>query len=169
MGDELTTPRLTTRASPSMCERRRPRWGQSQVFRRTPNVLRSLHSTCSVCAFGPLAKELTAGHHVSRTGLSPDSPFGVMTRHPTAILGLGVEYFRCLTHVHTAAHKMGDAFPIKFENRTADVTLIDYDGSHYQQTIGLPDRTKKQDLRFFGQCSPRMSFESGSFTAFLCS
>ena len=118
----------------------------AEVFRRTPNVLRSLHSTCSVCAFGPLAKELTTGHHISRTGLSPDSPFGVMTRRPTAILGLGVEYFRCLTHVHTAAHKMGDGFPIKFENRTAEVTLIDYDGSRYQQTIGLPDRTKKQDL-----------------------
>jgi aminoglycoside 3-N-acetyltransferase len=118
----------------------------AEVFRRTPNVWRSLHSTCSVCALGPLAKELTTGHHLSTTGLSPDSPFGVMTRRSTAILGLGVEYFRCLTHVHTAAHKMGDAFPIKFENRTTQVTLIDYDGSLYQQTIGLPDRTKKQDL-----------------------
>src|SRR5262249_34800696 len=40
----------------------------AEVFRRTPSVLRSLHPTCSVCALGPLAEELTTGHHVSRTG-----------------------------------------------------------------------------------------------------
>jgi len=84
---------------------------------------------------------------VSRTGLSSDSPYGVMTRRRTAILGLGVEYYRCLTHAHTAGHQMGDAFPIKFANRSTQVTLVDYDGTHYEHTLGLPDRTKKLDLR----------------------
>ncbi len=118
----------------------------AEIFRRAPNVLRSLHPTCSVCALGPRAKELTTGHHLSETGMSPDSPFGVMTRRSTAILGLGVEYFRCLTHVHTATHKMGNEYPIKFVNRTTQVTLIDYDGSRFMHTLGLPDRTKKLDL-----------------------
>jgi aminoglycoside 3-N-acetyltransferase len=119
----------------------------TEVFRRTPNVLRSLHPTCSLCALGPLAKELTSGHHLSKSGMSPDSPFGVMTRRRTAILGLGVEYYRCLTHAHTAGDQMGDAFPIKFSNSASmDVTLIDYDGGHYQYKLGLPDRTKKLDL-----------------------
>lgn len=119
----------------------------AEIFRRTPNVLRSLHPTCCVCALGPLSKELTTGHHTARTGLSPDSPYGVMTRRRTAILGLGVEYYRCLTHAHTAGHEMGDAFPIKFNNPWTQVTLIDYDGSSYEYTLGLPDRTKKLDLR----------------------
>jgi aminoglycoside N3'-acetyltransferase len=119
----------------------------AEIFRRTPQVLRSLHPTCSVCALGPLAKETTAGHHMSRTGMSPDSPYGVMTRRRTAILGLGVEYYRCLTHAHTAGHQMGDAFPIKFSNLSTYVTLVDYDGSRYEYMLGLPDRTKKLDLR----------------------
>lgn len=119
----------------------------AEVFRRTPKVVRSLHPTCAVCALGPLEKEVTAGHHLAEKSLGPDSPFGVMTRRRTAILGLGVEYYRCLTHAHTAPQQMGDAFPIKFANSTTQVTLVDYDGGRYDYTLGLPDRTKKLDLR----------------------
>jgi aminoglycoside 3-N-acetyltransferase len=119
----------------------------AEIFRRTPNTIRSLHPTCAVCALGPAAKELTTGHHLAEKSLGPDSPFGVMTRRRTAILGLGVEYYRCLTHAHTAAQTMGDAFPLKFSTPSTEVTLVDYDGSRYQYTLGLPDRSKKLDLR----------------------
>jgi aminoglycoside 3-N-acetyltransferase len=119
----------------------------AELFRRTPGVLRSLHPTASVCALGPLAQEVTAGHHLARTGMSPDSPFGVMTRRNTAILGLGVEYYRCLTHVHTASHALDEAFPIKFAQASTTVTLIDYDGERIPYELGLPDRSKKLDLR----------------------
>ena len=119
----------------------------TEAFRRTPGVMRSLHPTCSICALGPLAAELTTGHHLARTGLGPDSPFGVMTRRTTAILGLGVEYFRCLTHVHTATNELGESFPIKFKKTSTTVTLVDYDGNRIEHELGLPDRSKKLDLR----------------------
>ena len=41
---------------------------------------------------------------------------------------------------------MGSEYPIKFVERTTDVTLVDYDGSKYMHKLGLPDRTKKLDL-----------------------
>jgi len=119
----------------------------TEAFRRTPRVLRSLHPTCSVCAMGPLASALTTNHHSARAPLGSDSPFGLMTRRPTAILGLGVEYFRCLTHVHTATNELGDDFPIKFVKRTTPVTLVDYDGTRIEYQLGLPDRSRKLDLR----------------------
>jgi aminoglycoside N3'-acetyltransferase len=119
----------------------------AEVFRRTPKVMRSLHPTCSICALGPLGQELTAGHHVSQSGMSPDSPFGIMTTRRTAILGLGVEYYRCLTHAHTAGHYIGDGSPNRSAKpSTTQVTLIDYDGRRYEYTLGLPDRTKKRYL-----------------------
>jgi len=91
---------------------------------------------------------MTTGHHVAESGMSPDSPFGIMTRRHTAILGLGIEYYRSLTHVHTAGAKIGEeAFPIKFVKATTPVTLVDYDGSRYEYQLGLADRTKKLDLR----------------------
>jgi len=118
----------------------------AEVLRRTPGVLRSLHPTASICAIGPLARELATGHNLARTGLSPDSPFGVMTRRPTAILGLGVEYYRCLTHAHTAGHLLADEFPVKFAKVSTTVTLVDYDGARTEYELGLPDRSKKLDL-----------------------
>src|SRR5260370_20685070 len=42
---------------------------------------------------------------------------------------------------------MGELLPIKFAKPTAPVTLVDYDGSRYDYTLGLADRTKKLDLR----------------------
>jgi hypothetical protein len=43
---------------------------------------------------------------------------------------------------------MGDEFPIKSANPSwTEVTLVDYDGCRHQYKLGLPDRTKKLDLR----------------------
>jgi aminoglycoside 3-N-acetyltransferase len=84
----------------------------SELFRRAPGVTRSLHPTHSVCALGPLAHELVATHHLSPWACGELSPFGIMGRRKTAILGLGTQYYRSLTQVHAMEEILGDQFPV---------------------------------------------------------
>jgi len=98
----------------------------TELFRRRPGVERSLHPTHSVCARGPLALELTRSHHLSSATFGSLSPFGVMARHNTTIIGIGAEYYRSLTQVHAVEDHMGALFPIPREpEEPIPVTLID--------------------------------------------
>jgi aminoglycoside N3'-acetyltransferase len=111
----------------------------SELFRRRKGVLRSLHPTHSVCALGPLAKDLTAGHHLSPLMAGRLSPFGVMGRHRTAILGLGVEYYRSLTQVHAVEDAMGSDFPVPRQvDGPVAVTLIDAAGASIPYELPPP-------------------------------
>ncbi len=83
----------------------------TELFRRMPGSRRSLHPTHSITAFGPLAEQLTANHHHALTASGRGTPFELMAQRKTAIVGLGVEYYRCLTQVHTAEDLVGEKFP----------------------------------------------------------
>jgi aminoglycoside 3-N-acetyltransferase len=98
----------------------------TELFRRWPGVKRSLHPTHSVCALGPFADELVATHHLSPWPCGDLSPFGIMGRRTTVILGLGTEYYRSLTQVHTMEEILGDQFPVPRESEgPVRVELID--------------------------------------------
>lgn len=107
----------------------------TELFRRRPDVVRSLHPTHSVCAFGPLANELCATHHLSPCACGEFSPFGIMGLHKTIIVGLGVEYYRTLTQVHSMEQILGDRYPIPQEQEDpVHVDLVDKTGNttHYE-------------------------------------
>jgi aminoglycoside 3-N-acetyltransferase len=109
----------------------------TELFRRRSGVVRSLHPTHSVCAFGPLASELCATHHLSPRACGEISPFGIMGLRKTIILGLGVEYYRTLTQVHSMEQILGDRYPIPQEqDDPVHVDLVDKTGSiiHYQMS-----------------------------------
>jgi aminoglycoside 3-N-acetyltransferase len=120
----------------------------TEVFRRRPGVKRSLHPTHSVCAYGPLADELTSTHHKFPTRAGVGSPFEMMSRRETVIAGLGIEYFRCLTQTHTAEDIMGDEFPIMFERKTIEAKIVDWEGKTipYDLTIKTTSRHLDQTL-----------------------
>ena len=114
----------------------------TEVFRRTPGVTRSLHPTHSVCAIGPLAGELTATHHLASTRVGRGTPFETMAQRRTAIVGLGIEYYRCITQAHTAEDMLGDEFPVKFEKQPIPTVLIDYRGNKIPYNLTIPRSSK---------------------------
>jgi aminoglycoside N3'-acetyltransferase len=117
----------------------------TEVFRRTPGVLRSLHPTHSICASGPLAFELTNGHHLVPTRTGHGTPFHAMAQTRTAIVGLGVEYFRCLTQSHTVEDLLGDEFPIKFKKSPFPVAIVDASGNRLTYDLTIPETSKQLD------------------------
>jgi aminoglycoside N3'-acetyltransferase len=111
----------------------------TELFRRRKGVLRSLHPTHSICALGPLAAELTSRHHLTPLSVGPCSPFGVMGRHNTVILGIGVEYYRSLTQMHVVEDAMGSDFPIpRRAGAAVNVTLIDATGEPIPYVLAPP-------------------------------
>jgi aminoglycoside N3'-acetyltransferase len=102
----------------------------SEIFRRTPGVLRSTHPTHSVCALGPHAASLTAGHHLAATTFGQGTPFVRMAELDTVILGLGKPFYRVLTQTHVPEDLLGDRFPLRRTFVVRDVTLVDAAGEH---------------------------------------
>jgi aminoglycoside 3-N-acetyltransferase len=117
----------------------------TEVFRRMPGVMRSLHPTHSICAIGPLGAELTEAHHLAPTRTGHGTPFHVMAQKRTPIVGLGVEYFRCLTQTHSAEDLLGEEFPISFKKAPFVVNVVDWDGNMLNYDLTIPETSKQLD------------------------
>jgi aminoglycoside 3-N-acetyltransferase len=111
----------------------------SEVFRRRQDVRRSVHPTASVCALGPLAVELVAGHHLARTTFGEGTPFALMAERRTAIIGIGIEYFRCLSQVHAAEDLLRERYPLALRPRTVSVELKDVDGTVHDYELAVDE------------------------------
>ena len=141
-GGQSYSPEDTYRRKPVFDEAKTPsEMGLlTELFRRRKGVHRSLHPTHSICAFGPLADDLVGAHHTCGTAFGIDSPFEIMTRHKTVILGLGTRYFRCLTQVHTAEDILGERFPVRpSEVAEVPLTLVARDGARYPFLLRTPN------------------------------
>jgi hypothetical protein len=56
-----------------------------------------------------------ATHHLSPWACGALSPFGIMGRYNTVILGVGTEFYRSLTQVHAVEDILGQDFPVPRE------------------------------------------------------
>jgi len=70
-----------------------------RTFFHMEGVLRSLHPTHSVCAFGKLAKELTSQHILDDTPVGPHSPFRLLIKYGGKLLFIGDVVSSC-TFMH---------------------------------------------------------------------
>lgn len=76
----------------------------TNVLRRRPGAVRSLHSSHSVAAIGPRAAEFCEGHERDSTPCSPTSPYGRLLEWNGKVLLIGVDltcctYFHCLEEI----------------------------------------------------------------------
>jgi aminoglycoside N3'-acetyltransferase len=81
-----------------------------EVFRRLPNVRRSIHLGASVCAIGPQADFLVRDHHLTRMPWGPNSPFCRLAELDARMLGLGAG-FEYMTPLHAAECLLYDEVP----------------------------------------------------------
>jgi aminoglycoside 3-N-acetyltransferase len=83
----------------------------SERFRKLPGVHRSLHPTHSVCAVGPGAESLVAGHERAETPFGEGTPFARMVERGTYQVWFGTDV-HAFTIYHTFECILGDRFPI---------------------------------------------------------
>jgi aminoglycoside 3-N-acetyltransferase len=100
----------------------------TEFARKQPAAVRSLHPTKSVCAIGPLARELTSTHQNSRYPYDACSPFYKLTEHQGKIVGLGVWTSR-ISFAYCVDDALKDDFPVPvYHDRVFAAPCIDYDG-----------------------------------------
>jgi len=91
-----------------------------EVFRRLPDVRRSIHLGSSVCAIGPQADFLIRDHHLTLLPWGPQSPFCRLAELDARMLGLGAG-FEYMTPLHAAECLLYDEVP--FFRRVFDGTI----------------------------------------------
>jgi len=119
----------------------------SELFRRTPNVRRSIHPTHSICALGPLADVLTKNHHQADTTFGEGTPFGEVIKYRTIILGIGTKSPQPLTQVNSAPDIMKNEFPITLYSEMIPVTCVDETGNNIIYNLRIRKREFKIDRK----------------------
>jgi len=92
----------------------------SEVFRRRPGVLRSLHPVHSVAAFGKHAAEIVAGHEDCPTGCGEGTPYLKLRDLGAKAMLLGIDMDR-----NTIMHTLEELIDAKYL-RTLDICAPTY-------------------------------------------
>jgi aminoglycoside 3-N-acetyltransferase len=111
----------------------------TELFRRSPGTVRSLHPTHPVLANGPRADELTRDHPLARTPCGEYSPFANLLEEDgkVALLGTGIG---ALTFYHYLEELLEDLLPESpFTKETFDIAFRGDRGDTVQITTRLYD------------------------------
>jgi aminoglycoside 3-N-acetyltransferase len=101
----------------------------SETFRRRPGVLRSLHPSNPVLAFGPRADWVVEGHENRRQPCGPGTPFEKLAELRGKVLFYDASIFT-QTFFHYLEDMLEDrlAFPL-FREELLEANVIDYSGN----------------------------------------
>lgn len=112
----------------------------AETFWRSPGVLRSIHSTHSLAAKGPLAGEILADHYEAETPCGDGTPYSRLVHRRGAALMLGVS-FRYYTPFHTAECEAGSAVALEPPEVMDRLRFVDEAGQ-------VQERTRRRQNRF---------------------
>ncbi|TWX52488.1 AAC(3) family N-acetyltransferase [Colwellia hornerae] len=93
----------------------------TEIFRKYPRTLRSIHPTHSVCANGFHADEIIRDHESTLSPCGPNSPFDKMLNLQGKMIRIGTGAF---TYYHFIQETLN--FPHVFNNHTASLECINY-------------------------------------------
>jgi aminoglycoside 3-N-acetyltransferase len=82
----------------------------TELFRRSPDVLRSVHPTHPVAVWGARADEMIAGHHLAHTPCGRQTPYRGLLERNGKILFLGTD-IEVMTFFHTIEEEMESIMP----------------------------------------------------------
>ncbi len=100
-----------TQASPFDAAKTPSRMGLiTELFRRSPGVLRSVHLTHPVAAWGTSAEEIIAGHYLTATPCGRQSPYGKLLDRGGKILFLGTD-MSVMTFFHMVEEMLEPGMP----------------------------------------------------------
>lgn len=120
----------------------------TELFRRTPGVVRSVHPTHPVAAWGRDAAAVVADHHRATTPCGAHSPFAQLhERHgKILLLGVGIE---SLTFFHTVEEMLESRFPVSpFTREYFDLTSKGVGGAQVETRTRLfePAVSRRRNL-----------------------
>ena len=97
-----------------------------ETFRKYPNVLRSINSTHSVCAYGKNAEKITSRHSMDTTPVGENSPFRLLPNYQGKIMMLG-----CGLKPNTFMHGVEEAanLPYVLEDTPTKIFIEDHSGN----------------------------------------
>lgn len=124
-----------------------------EYFRTLPGVVRSLHPTEPVSAFGPRAHEFVSGHFGELTPYTFRSPFHKVAENNGKILYIGVALANAGTSLHTLEDAVDFKYPVYYHKRYK-LRVIDYDGKEHTVET-LVHNPEWSDKRRCDQLIPR--------------
>jgi aminoglycoside 3-N-acetyltransferase len=114
----------------------------TELFRRSPEVIRSIHPTHPVAIWGADAELIASAHHLSATPCGAGTPFEALLKRQGKIILLGVD-FSVLTFYHLLEEFLEEKLPLKpftdevfhMQSKTRDGKVLDTHCRLFEPTV----------------------------------